>query len=559
MEGKSDLITQRTSRRGMIVPSKSIAWLVGFLLLAISLAACSGGSSKPGATTPDGLALVNEAPKADKPLQNVQWGTTSAPTNLDPALGIDYSDEVRTNLCESLLRFDTDGILKPALAVSVDNPDPLTFVYTLRAGVRFWNGDEMTAEDVAYSLNRHLDPTFQSHFAVYFSNVRSVKVTGARQVTVRMKRPDYLFPNELGTFAGAVVQRSYAESKGKDFGTKSGGLMCTGPYQLDSWTSEAIVLKANPTYWNPKAQPKVARLTFRFIADEDTVTSALVAGDLDGATLYGSTAATRLQRGTSGDLLYGMSTLDTQLITTKRAGPLKDQRVRQALSIALPRAGIAKTTYANTAVPAKSIVSAIQPWAYAPSIFKSYFEKRPLLSTSGDLAQARKLISAAKLNGAKITIAISAQYKDVSDVILETANNIGLHASAVTLTDSDSVKLYFDEALRDRFDGFILPWNSNVSDPLENLVYFTPGGVYNYSGYNNPKYTALVEKAVATADPSKRAELDGEALAILDADLPWIPIVDQPLLTYMSHKIGGGPVSLSGRNWSQWGAYLGGR
>lgn len=537
-------------------------WVVGALALAMALvvSACGGGdgSSTTEEVSKSTLPLVDETPEATASLDNVSWGATVAPTNLDPALGIDYSDEIRTNLCESLIRFQGDGSTTPALATSIENPDPNTFIYNVRSGVEFWNGEELTAEDVAFSLGRHLDPELASHFAGYYTNVESVEATGPMQVTVRMKRPDYVFPALLGTLAGAIVQKAYAEEKGKDFGTASGGLMCTGPYTLASWTANEVALDANPDYWDESLQPKTSTLTFRVVPDEDTVTSALLAGSLDGATIYGSTAATRLQDSKSGEPIYGNSTFDIQLISTTRDGPLQDRRVRQALSLALPRTGIAEQIYADTAVPSKSMVSAIQPWAYASSTFESYFADRPLLSTSGDVDQAREMISDAGFEGKKVNIAVTDQYKEVSDVVVQTANAIGLDATTTTLTSDQGLTLYYDEELRKRYDGFILPWNSLVSDPLENLVYWTPGGEYNYSGYDNPEYTRIVNQAVGTADPEKRAELVTEALTIVDGDLPWIPIVDQPVLSYMADGVTGGPVSLVGRNWGQWGAYIGG-
>lgn len=528
------------------------------LVLTLGLAACGGDSPDTDASD-SSLSLVDKASPASTTLDSASWGATTAPTNLDPALGIDYSDEIRTNLCESLFRYQGDGSTVPALATSVDNPDPKTFIYTIRSGVKFWNGDELTAEDVAFSLGRNIDPQFPSHFAPYFANVKSVEVTGPRQVTVKMKRPDYVFPGEVNTLAGAIVQKSYAEEKGKDFGTRSGGLMCTGPYTLDSWTANSVVLKANPDYWDQDLKPKTSTLTFNIVADEETVTSALLSGDLDGATIYGSTAATRLQESSSGELLFGNSTLDIQLIGTTRDGPLQDPTVRQALSMALPRAGIAQTVYANTAVPSKSMVSAIQPWAYAASTFEDYFGKRPPLSTEGDIDKATEMISSAGFEGEKVNIAVSGQYKEVSDVVVEMANSIGLDATTTILTPNQSVSIYYDAELRDKFDGFILPWNSNISDPLENLVYWTPGGDYNYSGYDNPKFTKLVNQAVGTPDPEARAQLVTEALTIVDGDLPWIPIVDLAFLSYMDEGVTGGPVSLIGRSWGQWGAYLGGK
>lgn len=535
---------------------------VALALVALPLAACGGGDDGDGpaqaAQSEGELQLVDQAPGGDRPLDELTIGTTASATNLDPAFGGDYADSIRTNLCESVTRFKPDGTTTPGLAESVDNPDPRTFVYNVRTGVRFWNGDELTAEDVAFSLNRNLDPNVASHFSTYYANVASVEVTGPRQVTVRMRRPDYLFPTELATFAGSVVQKSYAQQSGRDLGSKSGGLMCTGPYEIRSWSPQSVVLRANPDYWDQDLQPKAATLTYPVLADEDTITSALAAGDLDMATVFGSTAAKTLQGSSSGRLFYGSATYDIQLIVTKKPGALKDRSVREALSIALPRAGIARTVYANTVAPSKSIVSAIQPWAYAPSVFEDYFRERPFLSTDGDVERARRMVEDAGLAGEQITIAMTGQYRELSDVVVETAKAIGLDARGTTLTPTQGVSLYYDERLRDRFDAFIQPWNSNVPDPTETLVYFKPGGVYNYFGYDDPQYTALVDRALATADPDRRAELVLEALTIVDGDLPWIPIVDLPMLTYLDDRIGGVPLSLPGKNWSPWGAYAGG-
>ena len=80
------------------------------------------------------------------------------------------------------------------------------------------------------------------------------------------------------------------------------------------------------------------------------------------------------------------------------------------------------------------LVSAIQPWAYAQSVYEDYFAQRPPLSTDGDIDKAREMISEAGFDGEKVTIAITGSYKEVSDVIVETANAIGLNASSATLT-----------------------------------------------------------------------------------------------------------------------------
>ena len=156
-------------------------------LLAVAACAALAGCSLPGAN-PYGTAvtqdeLVTTTPPGTGPLDTLKWNLPYEPLSIDPMRSFNYAENtVVANMCDSLMRLTPDLKITPGLAERVDSPDPLTQVYTLRPNVRFWDGKPMTADDVAYSLNRQLNPDNGSYFANYYTKVASVQASGPQCV-----------------------------------------------------------------------------------------------------------------------------------------------------------------------------------------------------------------------------------------------------------------------------------------------------------------------------------------------------------------------------------------
>src|SRR5690606_14315766 len=158
----------------------------------------------------------------------------SEPPSLDWIYNWSYGADntIVANVCEGLRRQMPDGSIAPALASGMDQPDPLTYVYTLREGVTFHDGSTMTADDVAFSLRRHLEADPASYWGLWYDNVESIEATGAAEVTVRLSKPDVLFDTMLSTPAGYVGSRQAIEDAGTAYGSPAGGVVCTGPFSL---------------------------------------------------------------------------------------------------------------------------------------------------------------------------------------------------------------------------------------------------------------------------------------------------------------------------------------
>jgi peptide/nickel transport system substrate-binding protein len=172
-------------------------------------------------------------------------GMTNAAVNLDSRVGVDEaSQKTHQLLYNSLVRIDTDLRVVPDLAESLERPDPLTYVARLRRGVKFHNGRELTAEDVAYTFRTLIDPKFVGRTNAY-RNLGAVDILVPYTVAFRLKVPFASFPVNL---VMGIVQ---AGSGGANARTPIG----TGPYKLVSFKpDDRIVLARFDEYFNGPAK-----------------------------------------------------------------------------------------------------------------------------------------------------------------------------------------------------------------------------------------------------------------------------------------------------------------
>ena len=345
--------------RGVRVGSRRLArgGIAVFAMACVALIAGCGGGDRGAAPTSSStqnasgseVALTSTLPAAKGDIDHFTWGLPyGEPPTVDPTLGADYSPSfVTANLCDNLVRQNPDFSLSPNLA-SWKQADPKTLVYTLRKGVHFWDGQEMTSDDVAYSLTRAMRP--ESYVGFLFGNVASIKPTGKYEVTVSFKQPDELFNKEMSTFSGAVLEKAFTEKAGKALGTPDGGIMCTGPFKLGSWKQgSSIELIRNDDYWNADGRAHAQKVTLRFLADSSALSQALSAGEIDGAYEVPAAVIPSLQKASTGKLYYGPSTQYVELSVARPDGPLANTDLRQAIMGVIDRPALAKVIYHGAA------------------------------------------------------------------------------------------------------------------------------------------------------------------------------------------------------------------
>ncbi|MFF8840223.1 ABC transporter substrate-binding protein [Streptomyces sp. NPDC015130] len=509
-----------------------------------ALAACSGPPKDAGVS--GGKAeLSASTPKARGEIDSFTWAVYAEPPTLDYTLAFDYpQNTVLSNVCESLMRWTPELTLRPGLARKASNPNPTTWVYDLRTGVRFHDGKVMTADDVVYSLGRQRDPNNAAAWAQNFQNVASIDATGPLQVTVKLKKPDSQFPQYMATAAGVVASKAGVRAAGKDYGT-SGDLACTGPFKLGTWSKgQSIELERFDGYWGTKAKAKKA--VFRILTDPSARTNAMLSGDVDGGYLIPTESYGRLRDSGLGTLYFGEGLSTVNVNITDMKGPLGDLRVRQALSLALDRSGFVKAGLGGAGTVTNSLTTRAA-WAGASEeTRKAAFDALP--PTTQDIEKASALIKEAGATGKTLTVATSSIGQDVS--LLATAvqaagSRIGLKINLKTIAPNAFTALFTDPEAREGIDMFPLTYYDSITDPLDLLQNFKTGAYMNFAGYSDKGYDALVDQATGVYPPEQRLKIETELQKRAAQQLLWIPVAEWPTAVFLNKRITGAPTTIA--------------
>ena len=536
--------------------------------LALVAAGCGGGAkqadtgSSGGGGAPDATPkLVASTPPATKPVDLVKWALPAGePTTIDPAkAGGDSEQTVVPNLCESVVRLQPDFSVAPGLAKSADWRNPTTFVIDLRPDVTFWDGKPMTADDVVYSMQRNLDPNVQGIYGGIYAFVKDIRKTGPLQVTLTFKQHDAEFGYALAGLGGVVVEKAYAEQQGKAFGTPSGGLMCTGPYRLGKWApGESITIDRNDHYWD--GAPRTGEIEFRFISDTSTLTSALLAGEVDGAFEVPVGSASAFTSSGQGKLWVGPSTVFIGFGPASSTGPAADPRVRQALQLAIDKDAYIKSVLGGYGEPLKTFTVPLV-WENIPgnATYRSAYDK--LAGFDQDLEKAKALIAQAKPGKQTLTFAVPAGNQTLlqtATIAQAAAKQLGFDAKINQLQPTQFSAFFYDPSARAGTDFVVTTGWIDVPGALYYAPQFaTKGGLFNWTGYDNPQVAKLLGQAQTATDPEQTARLFAQAQAIFAPDLLQNDLAIPYMLTFLSKRLTGVTTSSAFFN-SPWAAKLGG-
>jgi len=477
-----------------------------------------------------GLAGAQErTPSQDGGLYRRPLGND--PATLDPARLRDiYSLAVGQQLFDGLVQFDQTLSITPALAQFwTASRDGLIWTFTLRKGVRFHHGREVTADDVVYSFARLVDPRTRSGAGDLFMGIlgapefregKARQIAGLAAVdryTVRVTLTESSVPfvSILAVGQAKIVPRELVEEQGEAFGTRPVG---TGPFRFVRWDrGKEIVLAANPDYY--EGAPRLARLVFRIFPGEqlDAVFRDFQAGNLEDSPIpsrdyRGIIAGQRYQyvrRPMFSLRHYGLNT---------RMKPLDDRRVRQALLHAIDREAIVSEVWLGRHALARGIL---------PPGTLGYNPK--LRGFPYDPARARELLAQAGHAGGHglppIVIWSSARSEEIlreHDRIRKDLEAVGIEAEFQYNPDWPSFSRMMAER---KLPVFLRAWFADVPDPENFLVkLFHSGSPRNYCGYANPAVDALLERARAEGDMPRRVELYRRAEETILDDAPVIPI-----------------------------------
>lgn len=527
--------TQRRHRR------RTVAAVAVLAAASMLMAGCSGGGKNAAANAARFELTANSA-KPSGSIDSFTWAIYAEPASLDYTHAFDYPDnQVLANVCESLLRWNSDLTVSPGLAEKFSNPTPTTWVYEIRPNVKFHDGTVLTANDVVASLDRHLNPEVGSYWAAVYQNVSSIKATGPMEVTVTTSKPDALFNNYMAAGPGVIDSAATLKKDGANYGNPSTGVNCTGPFSLESWNSgTSITLKKFNDYWDPALVAKANSVKFVFLPDSNARVNAMKSGAVDGSWQVPSNAIDQLKSSGQGQVLFGTNTAVISEIVGNTKGVLGDVRVRKALLLALDRKGLVQAAEQGYGTVTNSLTTKSAWTGVKDDVVNGAFAG--LNSYDYNLDAAKKLIAEAGAAGKPVTIVssnITPGLAITAQAFGAAATSLGLKPTIQSVSPDKFTNLFSDPAARKGVDLFTTSWYLSITDPLDMYGVLRTGDFSNYGDWSNKGFDATVNGALETMDVNARAAKSAEAQKIANAELPWLPLYETPNNVWLGKKITG--------------------
>lgn len=433
------------------------------------------------------------------------------------------------SMYDTLLKFSQDGSqLEPCLAKSWEMKDKKTYVYQLRDDVKFWDGTPMTAEDVVYSMNRHLNPDLASLFGYLLASVKSIEKTGDYEVTVKLSEPDVSFQYAFATMAGAVVKKDFVEENGEQFGKSSVGTMATGPYKFKSWTEgNQIVLEKNADYWDKEANLMFETVEFNVIEDEASRAMALTSGQIDFMNTPTNDVMEQLKSSENVKVCYKEGLQNTYIAFNCSRAPFDDVNARKAAAYAIDAAAIAK------AVNGEGMYSDAGALDFDPNVMKYDTENWVNLQSQLDaytynVEKAKEYLAKSKYrDGFECTMPTCAIVQKTSESVQYYLKEVNIKVNLETVPISDFYSAIYgsvrDENDKRDYDLISFIWFPDYPDPISFLktLYYSTGEVVggsNMMGYQNEEFDKLMDAQASQTDPAERSATMQEACKLLNSE-----------------------------------------
>lgn len=449
--------------------------------------------------------------------QTLRFLIESSPNNLDLRQGTDaQSERVGGLIYDALVRKDEHFNLQPMLATAWERPDPQTWVFHLRAGVRFHDGKLMWARDVAWSIQSMTNGALISSKGGAFADVDAVTCPDSLTLTVHTKHPSagLLFNLSDGLFG--VVEKDAGSTEGLH-------PVGTGAFKFVSQTQDKeVVLERNADYW--AGPPKIARVRFEVVPD--TITAALEmkkrSSDIESNVLTSDMVHALIGKpGLTTELQHGSVAIYANFNVTDPL--LRDVRVRQAIACAIDKPALIGALWRGEAEPADTLLPHGH-WAAASDA--------DLPQYPHDVARAVHLLDAAGLrpdhNGVRLRLTLKTSTDETTRLVAQAMQAQMREAGiALTLRPAEFGTFYAD-ITKGAFQMYMLRWIGSNEDPdIFRYAYgsssFPPKGG-NRGRYSNAHLDALLQAASGETSQEVRRREYVEVQQILATDLPGIPL-----------------------------------
>ncbi len=487
--------------------------LVLTVAASIALSGCSGEKKAESSTGSNKLS--------GNPVEggSIKVGISQDLDSLDPHKAVAAgTKEVLFNVYEGLIKPDKDGNLVGAVASDYEiSDDAKVYTFTLRDGVKFHNGNDVTAEDVKYSIDRCADTSNGEPLVSAYSIIETVNILDDKTVEIRLTEPNTEF---LAYMTTAIIPKDYDSFETAPVGT--------GPFKYVSRSpQENIILEKNEDYWGEKAH--LDKVEFKVVADADMVVTNLKGGSIDMAARLTSSQAAELTEGFH--LEEGTMNLVQALYLNNDVEPLNNEKARQALSYAINPDEIMDMMADGKGV---RIGTSMYPGLkkYYDDEYANYYEQ--------DFEKAKELLKEAGYpDGFDLEITVSSAdqpHVDTAQVIVEQLKNIGVNATIKPI----EWEAWLEDVYANRqYQSTVVGVDAANLSARAMLERFTSGASGNFVNFSDEEYDKIFKEAITTTDETKQTELYKKLEAILAEKAANVYIQDLASLVAVSNKYDG--------------------
>lgn len=432
---------------------------------------------------------------------------TSEPTTMDPTQTVDtWSSTIFANVYETLLEVDENGEIVPKLAESYEIVDDTTYDFKIPKGVKFHNGDEMTVDDVVFSINRAKESAILTSVT---ADIDSAEALDDTTVRIHLKQASAPFLSYLTHNCMVVYSEKAVTEAGEEYYKNPVG---TGPYKLDNWN---MGVEINLSYFEDYhgETPDFTKINLRFIPEATSRTIELEAGSVDLITDVAATDLGRLEDTEGLGLATGVGTAIRFLGMNCAVEPLNDVRVRQAIAYAIDAEEVNQALNRGYgSIATAPVTDAIM---YCSEVGKNVY----------DLDKAKELLAEAGYpDGFDITLSTDTrkEYNDVCVILQQQLSKAGIN---VTL-DTTEWAVFLDKAYAGDTQLFMLGYGCSTPDP-DTVIYpcfhsANKGAQGGMSYLEDADVDALIDASRVELDAAKRAEIYEELQAKLAELKPWV-------------------------------------
>lgn len=520
------------------------------LVLSVAVAACGGGKGQSGGSASTG-SLGSSKSYPEFRLGEMDWpGSISFKIN-----GWQQAGQIESLVVQGLVEMGPSEKPKLGLASSVEHPNPTTYIYHIRSGVKFSDGKPLTVADVVYSLNLNKGKLF-SNIKEPWETVSSVSAQNGSAVVVKLKRPSPEWENIMVMASGIVEKATTEKLSETEIGMQHGLLIGTGPWKFDSYIPEmSVALSRNPYWTGPRAP--AAKIAVTVFKNEAEMALALRSGAIDAASVYGSQKLFGQIPGTHQEVAGAQNWISWVSMNTS-APPLNDVHVRRAIAYATDVKGMIKALYPDGGASPDPSVIPIPLLAELGSTSEVSNIVGAIPKYEFDLAKARQeLAKSAYPHG--FTTEVKALVAE--PILLNAAQIIAADLAKIGITvkvkplqvDEDTVPIVHAQMFANEYLSYVPNEPGAMMSTLLSPSNIYPGGNgFNLARYKNPQVARLVTEVKNTVNRPQRLRAAGHTLNTTAGEEPYLPLFMHSIFLAVSNRFVSPPFSFYTAVYSPW-------